>query len=157
MTIRNLSGSLTIYDFKIQLSTPYFEGPYVVIPYKGISNPTLTNVSLSNYQYSINGIDWEVLTPTNDTLLNNLTFIPTGNSFYFKWILTNRNIFNKDIFIRMRAVHGDVYTAWATISVYFKKIIENKEFQKGITDLPEDYKGVEGSELLKNAPKIIIE
>lgn len=157
MALRNLRGTLTIYDFRIQIGTPYFEGPYVVIPYKGISSPTIENVSLSNYQYSIDGINWEVLTPTNDTVLNNLVFIPTGNSFYFKWILTNRNIFNKDIFIRMRAVHGELYTPWVTISVYFRKVIENTETQKGILELPEDYRGIEGSELLKKAPKILIE
>lgn len=154
MGIKNLEFTLTIYNFKLNINKPYLSGPYIFIPYIGIASPTLANnVSLDTYQYSIDGINWENLTPTEDTIITGLTFTPQGNEYIFKWSPTNRKtLFNKDIFIKMRAHVGPMYTAITTITVYFQKII-NTETKNISMELPLDYRGIDGTDLLKRAPK----
>jgi len=158
MANKDLMGNIIINKFKIILGTLTFNELHTVliIPYTGIANPIAT-VNLTTYEYSLDGITWETMTAEVGTVVTNLNFTTSGESFSFNWEIKNdlgSNIYNKDIYIRLQATNGTMLTAMMNNSAYFPKIVVNETPTKNTTGLPNDYQGISGSDLLVNAPKI---
>lgn len=156
MAYKNLVGDILINNFKIVLGTFSFNETHTVLitPYTGTANPIAT-ADLTTYEYSLDGITWAAMTAEAGTDITDLAFTTSGASFVFNWEIKSDlgdNIYNKEIFIRFQATSGTMVTTMLSYRAYFSKIVSNAADQAGY-QLPEDYQGISGSDLLEKAPK----
>ena len=143
--------------FQLDISTPYFNNNHSIIgvPYVCKANPELL-ANLSKFEYSLDGNNWSSMTPTEDTIVNNLEFSNDGNSYTFYWKVKEDipKIYNRDIFIRLQASSANMLTVVKNYRLYYSKQIISSMDNVPI-ELPEDYSGVPGHTLLEKAPKVI--
>lgn len=157
MAYKDIAGDIIVNNFKIVFGTFSFNETHTVlsIPYTGTANPAAT-ADLSTYDYSLNGTTWTAMTPEVGTDVTGLSFTPTGASLSFNWEIKQDigdNIYNREIFIRFQATSGTMTTTLKTYRLYFEKIVSNLTNVQSVSALPDDYQGIPGSDLLKNAPK----
>lgn len=158
MSYRNLAGDILVYDFRISFNTPYLSTnkQKIIIPYQGVGNPTLT-ASLVLYKYSLdNGATWYDMTPSTGTQLVGLAFSPTGTAHTFEWESKTdigTSMYNTSIRIKLKAQSGSIMTDEAPYSLYFERTTTNLAAQAESAPFPDDFSGVPGNELLRNAPK----
>ncbi|MBD3261250.1 MAG: hypothetical protein GF334_06130 [Candidatus Altiarchaeales archaeon] len=161
MTIgnRNITGSVEIRDFEITFGAIELVSnkSQMKFTYTGYAYPEYTNASLTVYDYSTdNGTTWSQMTASSDTDLAGLSFTEDGTTLTFKWEVKTdlgTSFYNKTLRIRMRALSGSTYSDLSTTSVLFSRSVSNVSTQNQAVPFPSDYSGVDGSELMKNAPK----
>lgn len=156
--ILNLPASLGIYRFQIQRGIPYFSADHqqIILPFTGYGDPAQV-ADLTSYQYSLNGITWSPMTAAVGTVLTDLDFTSIGEAHLFTWEIKTdlgSSIYNKNIYTRFIATSSILVTAAANYTVYLPKIVVNQESARDSRyQLPEDYQGISGSDLLEKAPK----
>jgi len=158
----DIIANINVIDFKISkidnpvLSTDFTE---LTLVYTGIANPVSTaNVTLIDYEYSLdNGITWDTM--TTESVITGLTFNVAGEDYNFVWKIKDdlvSSIYNIPIVIRFRAqaiFDSDiVLTTYKTKTINILKAITTPE-PVGNPIFPDEYTGVPGSDILKNAPK----
>jgi hypothetical protein len=153
----NIQGSIGIYRFQIAYGTQSFSTNHqqLVIPYTAYGNTALV-ADLTTYEYSLDGSSWSAMTAAVGTVVTDLDFTPTGEAQSFTWEIKEDitgGIYNKSIYIRFQATSGTITTAVTSRSFYFPKVVSNEVTARSANQLPEDYEGINGSDLLKNAPK----
>lgn len=154
----NLPASLGIYRFQIQRGVPYFSDDHqqIILPYTGYGNTALV-ADLTTYQYSLDGINWSNMTAAIGTVVTDLDFTPTGEGHVFTWDIKtdiDNSIYNKNIYTKFVATSDTIITSEANYTVYLPKIVVNEEnAQDSRYQLPDDYQGISGSDLLDKAPK----
>ena len=154
----NIEGSIAIYNFYINLNAPVISTDYqnLVIGYTAVCNPSIL-ADITEYVYSLdNGETWSTMTLTGDSVITNLSFTPTGSSLSFKWEIKNDlngDIYNKHIKIKIKASSMDIQTSETVYNIYLNKQVQDLSKAAKTDTFPEDYKGVDGTNLLKNAPK----
>ena len=156
MAIINVEATVGIYKFVLNFGIPALSGlnRELTIPYTGTASPAMT-AALTTYEYSLDGTTWYTMTPSSSTVTTGLSFTPTGAALTFTWMMKDDigdAIYNKEIFSRLQATSGTLTTTLKSYTLYFPKI----QSDTGISDtppLPEDYRGINGSDLLEKAPK----
>jgi len=161
-SLKNLGASVDVYDLQVVLGVPSIDSSSsfqnVHIPYTGIGNPEDTSVSISRAWYSLDGgATWSAMTPASGNVSTGLTFSPSGTSHTFKWAARSdlgANLYNKLITIAFKATGSKGDSLEVTRSALFSRTTTG---QRGTTSqsvqLPDDYAGIFGNELLVNAPK----
>jgi hypothetical protein len=159
MTTSTIDLNTTINAFNLQI----FFGEYsfnathtlLNLPFIGKANPAST-ANITTYEYTLDGTNWETMTPSSGSDISSLAFTPTGASFTFIWAIKadiGDDIYNKDIYIRLQATSGSVTTILKTSYLYFEKTVSNVSIQTSTGALPDDYDGLPGNLLLEKAPK----
>lgn len=158
----NLPGRVNIVDFSITFGNPTQSSDFlkVTIPFTGKANPAKTSsVDLTSYEYSLDdGSTWSTMTAASGSDTSNLTFNVAGTDHSFIWQAKNdigTRLYNNYIKIRFIATatfSGDSVTTTSTRYIYITRSVSD---QGAATDspFPEDYSGIQGRDLLKNAPR----
>jgi len=157
MAIINVEATVGIYNFVLNYGIPALSGlnRELTIPYTGTASPALTT-DLTTYEYSLDGITWYTMTPSSSTVTTSLSFTPTGAALEFVWMMKDDigdAIYNKEIYTRLQATSGIMTTTLKSYTLYFPKIQSDISNISETPPLPEDYRGINGSDLLVNAPK----
>lgn len=155
--ISNVAATIGISQFVLTYGIPALSGlnRELTIPYTGTANPALT-AALTTYEYSLDGVIWLPMTPSSSTVVTGLSFTPTGAALSFIWMMKDDigdNIYNKEIYSRLQATSGVMTTTIKSYTLYFPKIQMDASIINEKPPLPEDYRGIQGSDLLENAPK----
>lgn len=156
---KNITGAVEIRDFEITFGTIELVSnkSQMSFTYYGYAYPEYTNASLTTYDYSTdNGTTWSQMTPSDDTDLTGLSFTETGEELTFKWEVKTdlgTSFYNTTVRIRMQALSGSTYSDLSSTSVLFSRSVSNLSSQNQANPFPNDYSGVDGTELMKNAPK----
>jgi hypothetical protein len=153
----DIQGTISIYRFQIAFGAHTFSANHqqLIVPYTAYGNTTLV-ADLTTYEYSLDGISWSTMTAAVGTVVTDLDFTPTGEVQTFTWEIKEdigNNIYNKGVYIRFQATSDDLLTVMTSRSFYFPKIVSNEVNARNANKLPDDYAGIIGSDLLKNAPK----
>jgi hypothetical protein len=159
---KDLNGTIGVYELRMVLGVAYLDTTNqfndMVIPYTCTGNPADTNVSLTQYWYSLDaGATWNVMTPTTDTALTGLTFSTSGTLNLFKWRIKydlDGDVYNRSIKLAFQAYGAMGYSLETTKYVLFPRtVVDQAAVTSSIVVFPVDYSGVAGYELLVNAPK----
>lgn len=156
--VKNLPSSLSVVTFKIVVGTPTLSSDFqsINIPYTGTANPARSGVSLSSYEYSLDGgTTWDTMTASSTTDTSGLTFGTGGTSLNFEWEARadiGGSIYNTAIMIRFIATQGGVSTLAATKSVIFNRTTVNQATEDE-SPFPSSYKGTPGYLLMNQAPR----
>jgi hypothetical protein len=155
----DISGRINLSKFKIVFSSSSFNdiNTLLNINYMGIGDPTLIS-DITTYEYSVSDSAWASMTLETGTDVIDLTFTPSGSAFTFIWKIKEDigdSIYNKNINIRFQATSSTLETTMAYYSVYFPKIVSDLTNVVSTPPLPVSYQGIDSSDLMSNAPKII--
>jgi hypothetical protein len=163
ISLYDLSSYLNVVDFNISnVLSPVLSSNYtkVTLNYIGTATPTNTGVNLTTYQYSLDGITWSPMTVAFGSIISDLTFNSSGNSYPFIWSIRHdigTNIYNIPIQVRFQATatfgSDVVSTSYKYVSVYMKKTITTS-YINAIPVFSPTYVGENGYVLMKNAPKV---
>jgi hypothetical protein len=160
--LSNLAASIDVYELQIVLGLPAIQatGGFkdVHIPYTGIGNPEDTSVDITRAWYSLDdGATWSVMTPTTDNVSTGLTFSPSGTPLTFKWQARadlGSSLYNNLIKIAFKASGTKGDSLQTTRNAIFERAtVDQSSTVSQSVQLPDDYAGVFGNELLVNAPK----
>lgn len=161
MSTRDFSGLLFVRDFQARINNPGLSADksQIVIPYIGIANPALiASVSLTAYEFSMdNGTTWDTMSVTGDIIAT--TFTAVGNALSLVWdskVQIGSLMYNNYIRIRIQAYNSanNLTADYANYILFFEKIVTTPASRQS-TQFPPDYKGIHGSDLMKNAPKAV--
>jgi len=154
---RDFTGTLDIHDFRMVVSgvTLNDDSSIATIAYKGIASPSAT-CSLATYQYSAdNGTTWTTMTTSSAT--TGLSFVASpGYSGTLLWqVKTDLGTlrYNTTLRIRFRANDGSLTTNYAMYSFTIVRIQTDLSATRNRPAFPNDYAGIAGGDLMKNAPK----
>jgi hypothetical protein len=107
---KDISADVNVVDFKIsEISNPVMSDNFnkTIFIFIGVADPQNTDVSLIDYQYSLNnGVTWLPMTAAAGSELTGLTFSPAGVDHNFIWAIKHdigNSIYNIPIKIRFRA------------------------------------------------------
>lgn len=156
--VKNLPSSLSVVTFKIVVGTPTLSSDFqsINIPYVGTANPARSSVSLSTYEYSLDGgTTWDTMTASSATSVSGLSFGTSGTSLNFEWEARadiGGSIYNTAIMFRFIATEGGVSTLPATKSVSFTRQTVDQAAENE-SPFPESYKGTPGYRLMSQAPR----
>jgi len=156
--VKNLDTELSVVQFKVKIGTPTLSSDFqsINIPYTGTADPERSGVSLSSFEYSIDGgSTWDEMTESSDTDINDLTFSSEGTSLNFEWEARSDlggSIYNTSIMVRLIASQGGLSTTAATKSVIFLRTVTN-ESEEDESTFPSSYKGIPGYRLMNQAPR----
>jgi len=153
----DLNTSINVFNLQLLFGEYSFNTTHTLLnlPFIGKASPAAT-ANLTTYEYTLDGITWETMTPSSGSDVSSLAFTPTGASFTFIWAIRTdlgEEIYNKDIYVRLQATSGSVTTTLKTSYLYFAKVVSNTAARESTGDLPADYDGIPGNLLLEKAPK----
>jgi hypothetical protein len=161
---KDVLANINAVDFKIStIANPVLSSDFteVTLVYTGIADPERTaSVTLVDYEYSLdNGITWDTMTAGAGSEITGLTFNEAGEDYNFVWEIKYdliSSIYNIPIVIRFRAqatFEADiVLTAYKTKIINIIKVLTTPE-PVGNPIFPDEYSGIPGIDILKNAPK----
>lgn len=156
--VKNLTTSLSAVAFKIAIGTPTLSSDFqsINIPYTGTADPARSGVSLSSYEYSLDGgTTWDTMTASSTTDVAGLTFGTGGTSLNFEWEARadiGGSIYNTAIMIRLIGTQGGISTLAATKSVIFSRSTVDQAADDE-SPFPASYKGTPGYLLMNQAPR----
>jgi hypothetical protein len=157
----DLNADVNVYELQVVLGVPSVDASSgyqnAVIPYTGIGNPSDSNVSISRAWYSTDdGATWDVMTEVGSS--TGLTFSTGGTAHQFVWAARTdlgADIYNTLIKISFKATGTSGDSLPASRNVLFTRTVTDQSaaVTASAVQLPDDYSGVFGNELLINAPK----
>lgn len=156
--LKNLSGLVYIRDFRILFGVPALstDKHQVTIPFTGLANPALT-ADLTTYEYTLDGgLTWNTM--SSSSTIYHLAFTPSGASFTFTWnsyTQIGADMYNNTIRVRLGATSGAFVTATPMYILYFEKISTDTRLSR-TPPFPADYRGIPGTDLMKNAPRATV-
>lgn len=159
----DLSGRINTLDFAMVIGSAALSADFqkVTIPYTGSANPARTSsVDIVSTEYSLDdGVTWADMTldsGSSDT--TNLTFDADGESYNIVWMAKadiGTQVYNNNIKIRFRAQDAfgaDTVVATKMRYLFFPRTVSNQVAATS-SPFPNDYAGIPGMDLLKNAPR----
>jgi len=156
--LKNLGASVNVYELQIVLGVPSVASGYqtVSIPYTGIGNPEDTAVSISRAWYSLDdGATWSPMTEVDSS--TGLTFSTSGTAQEFVWAAKTdlgSSLYNTLVKIAFMATGTSGDSLQTTRNALFERTTVDQAVTASLAvELPDDYSGVFGNELLVNAPK----
>jgi hypothetical protein len=160
-SIKNLSALLDCIAFKIVIGSPTLSADFqnISIPFVGTANPSLSDVEITDYEYSTDGgITYKQMTLTN-SIITGLTFGVFGTNHVITWsarLDLDVLLYNTPLAIRLigySSTHG-LYTINSVKSFEITKNTTQQNITQTST-FPIEYKGTFGINLLKLIPKSI--
>lgn len=157
-TFRDLAGDVYIRDFRILFGVPALstDKHKVEIPFTGLANPALT-ANLTTYEYTLDGgLTWNTM--SSSSTISRLSFTEIGAPFTFIWDSytdISSDMYNNTIRVRLGATSGSFVTATPMYILYFEKISTDTRLSR-TPPFPNDYRGIPGTDLMKNAPRATV-
>ena len=141
-------------DFFIinMISADVLNETQIFIQYRGKSKPSLTG-DLTIYEYSLDNIIWHQMSVTEGSEINDLPFIVNWSGFDLTWNAVSdmeEDFYNKNIWIRFKAVSDDKETDIVSYRIFFKNPItqtSNRSINNKID--------MNGSDLMIQAPRTL--
>lgn len=157
--LQDIDGGIYIQDFRgVPRTLAMYTGMQKVeMTYDAFGNPGLTGVAMTTMEYTVDGITWHDMTPSTDSGVTGLSFGETGIRQSFRWeVLTDlaRTFYNQSIRVRMKFESGVMESDYMDFIMLISKTVTDMSAATNPVGFPEDYKGIPGSDLMKNAPKV---
>jgi hypothetical protein len=158
---KDLSADLNVITFKIVIGNPILSADFqnLAIPYVGTANPQLTDVDITDYEFSINnGVSYSSMTLTG-SVITGLTFGTAGTAHTLTWAAKtdlSTLLYNTQLVIRLMGYSAT--QGLSTLPATKSFIVPREVTQANLANtspFPPSYKGLFGPELLKNAPKSV--
>jgi hypothetical protein len=158
---KDLSALLDCIAFKIVIGSPTLSADFqnISIPFIGTANPSLSDVEITDYEYSTDGgVSYTTMTLTGSTTTG-LTFGTTGTAHTITWAARTdlgALVYNTPLVIRLigYSTTQGLSTLSATKSFEVTREIEQPS-STSVSSFPSDYKGTFGPDLLKNTPRSV--
>jgi len=158
---QDIDGSISVIDFSITLGLISLSSDKqkVVVNYTGYAYPERTDVAITAYEYSLdNGVTWATMTPSESTIVTDLTFSEAGTAQTFEWQAKadeGVDFYNVPLRIRLQGTSGEDLTSYAYGSYLLERAIQNLSTILENSPFPSNYSGISGSDLKQFAPKLI--
>ncbi len=154
---RNIPGILDIHDYRMIVisATLNSDSSLATITYEGIADPA-TSSDIVGYDYSVtNGDTWLLMTTSSS--LTGLPFVADpGYIGTFVWQIKEdigAKRYNNYIRIRLKSSGSSLVSDYAYFTIFIERIQTDLSATKKKNTFPDDYSGISGRDLLKNAPK----
>lgn len=158
---KDLLATLDCITFKIVIGSPIVSADFqnLTIPYVGTANPALSDVEITDYEYSLDGGATYTTMTLSGSVITGLTFSTSGTAHTLLWTARadlGVQFYNTPLVIRLIGYSAtqDLSTLPALKSFEVPRVVSQSNLTNN-SPFPPDYKGTFGPDLLKNTPKSI--